>query len=322
MSPAKKAAQVLAASSRVAVGCHVNPDADTVGSALALTWALLDLGKHVEPLCPDPLPANLLFLPGAELIRGAPPGGAFDLGVLVDLEGLDRVARLAPFFEALPHLLTIDHHRPHQEVGDVRFINMRAASTAELVYRVLRAMAVPLDERIATCLLAGLVTDTGGFRFPNTRPQHLALAARLMRAGADISRIAEEVYENRSLAAQRLLGRALSGLQQTKDGHTVWAAISYKDFQETGSLDADTDGIVNHVRAVANAEVGLLFRETRPGRVRVSLRSRGRVDVAHVAQALGGGGHKNASGCSFNTSLEEAVRTTLAEVGKSTDSLP
>ncbi len=321
MKPVEQAAETLRRANKILIGAHVNPDGDALGSALALTWALRAAGKTVEPLCQDPVPDNLHFLPGSDWLRESPTFTDCDLGVLVDLEGLSRLGRLAQIFEQAPHLMTIDHHIPDQAVGDVRFIDPEAASTSELIYAVLREFGATIDKNVATCLLTGLVTDTGGFKFPNTKPRHLVLAGRLMRAGANLTTIFEEAYEKRSFGAQQLLGRALSGLQRSKDGHVVWAVIRHADFRDTGSADEDTDGIVNHVRAVESSEVGVLFRETMPGRVRVSLRGRGRVNVASIAKAFGGGGHANAAGCSFTMDVDEAVRQTLAEVEKWTASL-
>lgn len=312
----KEAASAILDARRIRIGTHVNPDGDTLGSGLALALALRRLRKKVEILCQDPVPVNLTFLPGSELVRPDTTIRTPDLGVLVDLEGLSRVGKLQPLFEGLERVVTIDHHIPEKMVGDVRVIEPDAASTSELVYRVLRQMGVEIDGRIATCLLTGLVTDTGGFRFAATRPKHLELAAKLMRDGADISRIYEEAYENRSFGAQRLLGRALAALKHSKDGRVVWTSIRCTDFKETGSADEDTDGIVNHVRMVTGADVGLLFRETRRGRVRVSLRSRADVNVAEIAKRMGGGGHKNAAGCSFESPLEPAIKKVLAEVKK------
>lgn len=300
---------------RIVIGTHLHPDGDALGSALGLTWALRALGKTVEPLCQDTVPANLRFLPGAEFMRVEPTLPAVDLAVIVDLETISRLGRLAPFFAGMDRKVTIDHHVPDKALGDIRLVDEHAASTAELVYRVVRALEVEITPNIATCLLTGLVTDTGGFRFAATRPRHLVLASRLMRAGADICMINEEAYENRSLAAQKLLGRALSNLVASEDGLIVWSTLGTDDFAATGALEEDTEGIVNQVRMVSGALVAALFREHKPGKIRVSLRSRGDIDVAEMARALGGGGHKNAAGISYDSgTLEEAVAKTVDEV--------
>ncbi|MEP0765748.1 MAG: bifunctional oligoribonuclease/PAP phosphatase NrnA [Fimbriimonadia bacterium] len=321
MNTPTDAAEVLRGAQRIAIGCHVNPDGDTMGSALALSFALDALGKTTILLCHDAVPDNLRFLPASERFGNDPEGFEADLGLLVDLEGMGRLGQLAGYFSSLPRLVTIDHHQPQDAVGDVRVIDTSAASTSEIAYRVILEMDVPFTVDMATALLTGLITDTGGFRFPNTRPDHLELAAKWVRTGASLTSIFEHAYENRSFSAQQLMGRALAGLQRSADGQTVWSALALRDFEETGCTDADTDGIVNHLRAIQDAEVAVLFREARPGKVRVSLRSKGQMDVAAIAHKLGGGGHRNAAGCSFDGSLDNAVKTTLAEVAKWTGSL-
>ena len=320
MNTPADAASTLQQAQRVAIGCHVNPDGDTMGSALALSFALESAGKTTLLLCQDAVPDNLRFLPASDRFRSDPEGFQADLGLLVDLEGLGRLGRLADYFRSLPRLVTVDHHEPQDELGDVRVIDTSAASTAELAYRVIVELGVPFSLDMATALLTGLVTDTGGFRFPNTRPEDLELAARWARSGANLTSIFEHAYERRSFSAQRLMGRALAGLQRSADGQTVWAALALNDFIETGCTDADTDGIVNHLRAIQDAEVAVLFRESRPGMIRISLRSKGRMDVAAIAHKLGGGGHRNAAGCSLGGSLHDAVNATLAEVAKCTAS--
>ncbi|GMV35843.1 MAG: phosphoesterase [Fimbriimonadales bacterium] len=320
MNAPADAAAALREAQRIAIGCHVNPDGDTMGSALALSFALQSLGKESCLLCQDAVPDNLQFLPGSERFRSDPGGFQADLGLLVDLEGMGRLGRLADYFASLPRLVTVDHHQPQDGVGDIRVIDTSAASTAEIAYRVIVELGPHSSAEMATALLTGLVTDTGGFRFPNTRPEHLELAAHWARSGANLASIFEHAYENRSFAAQQLMGRALAGLQRSPDGRSVWAALAYRDFEETGCTDAETEGIVYHLRAIRDAEVAVLFRESRPGRIRVSLRSRGQVDVAAIAHKLGGGGHRNAAGCSFEGSLDDAVKTTLAEVSAWTDS--
>lgn len=320
MNAAVDAAAALRQVGRIAIGCHVNPDGDTMGSALALAFALQALGKATLLLCQDSVPDNLRFLPQSNAFRDDPGGFQADLGLLVDLEGMGRLGRLDDYFASLPLLVTVDHHQPQDAAGHVRVIDTTAASTAEIAYRVIVELGVPLSVEMATALLTGLITDTGGFRFPNTRPDHLELAAQWARTGANLASIFEHAYENRSFAAQQLMGRALAGLQRSPDGQSVWSALAHRDFEETGCTDADTDGIVNHLRAIQDAEVAVLFRESRPGKVRISLRSKGQVDVSAIAHRLGGGGHRNAAGCSIDGSLDDAVKTTLTEVAKWTAS--
>ena len=161
--------------------------------------------------------------------------------------------------------------------------------------------------------MAGIITDTGSFRFLNVTPHTFALAARLQRLGAQPAEIAELVFENRSFASLKLLGRALDSLQTTPDGRIAWARVTAADYEQLHAEDAETEGIVSHVRSVKGAQVGILFREVPGRKVRISLRARDGVDVSQVAAAFDGGGHKLAAGCSLALPLEEAEKVVLAE---------
>jgi len=211
-------------------------------------------------------------------------------------------------------ILQIDHHVPHEPFADLRLVDTQAAATAEIVYRMLRSMRHPISREVAVCLLTGLVTDTFSFKFPNTTPRSLRIAAQLKKCGADISEINEHVFETRTFSAVKLLGLALSTLQSTPDGKIAWVAISPEIFQRSGATDEETEGIVNYVRSIHGVEVAFLMREVRDKRVRVSLRSRGTVDVAAIARLFDGGGHENAAGCTLEMPLAHAERTLLAEV--------
>jgi len=164
--------------------------------------------------------------------------------------------------------------------------------------------------------MTGLVSDTGGFKFANTSPRTFRVAARLAELGADASFIAREIYESRSLTSMKLLGRALDSLRTDQAGQVVWATITRRDLDELGASDADTDSVVNYVGQVKGPRVAVLFREVKPDSIRISLRSRGGVDVNQVARAFGGGGHAAAAGCTIASSLDDARKKLLDEVTK------
>ena len=274
-------------------------------SASAL--ALIPLGKEIVCLSEDGVPEILKFLPGAELIRQMTDLPVFDLALVVDSGDLPRVGKtVQPLIGRAKQVVDIDHHAATGAFGDIRVLDARAASTAEIVYALLLALQTPITPEIATCLFTGIITDTGSFRFQNVTPNTLQVAAALLEAGAPPAFISENVFENRTFAATRLLGHALSSLRQSPDGKIIWAHITAKDFAELGATDQDTEGIVSYVRGVRDAEVGLLFREMAQGGIRVSLRARETVNVAEVAETFGGGGHRMASGCTVNLPLAEA----------------
>ncbi len=313
--PLADAAHAIAGAQSVVLACHVNPDGDALGSMLGLGLALAVLGKSVVCLSEDGVPDILRFLPGAGMISRTTDVPAFDLALVVDSGELARVGEtILPLVARARRVVDIDHHVTAGAFGDIRVLNARAASTAEIVYALLGTLGAAITPDIATCLFTGIITDTGSFRFQNVTPNTLQVAAALLEAGAPPAYISEHVFENRTFAATRLLGLALSSLTQTPDGRIVWANITGENFRATGATDQDTEGVVSYVRGVRGADVGILFREMEGGAVRASLRSREGVNVAEVAARFGGGGHRMASGCTVSLPLPEAEHAVLDAV--------
>jgi phosphoesterase RecJ-like protein len=303
----------------IALACHVNPDGDALGSLLALGIALKANypNKAITLLSHDGVPEIYEFLPGSGQVLSESPILCYDLAIALDSGDPERTGeRIFPIFAASTVRMDIDHHIGEGEFGDVRLLDTKAAATAEIVYDLITHLGTPITTDIATCLLTGVITDTGSFRFMNVTPRTLRTAASLIEAGASPSLIAERVFDNRTFAATKLLGRTLSSLQSDLDGRIMYAAIRYSDFIETGSADQDTEGFINLVRSIRSSEVALLFRESEEGNVRISLRSCDKVNVSEVAQQFGGGGHRMASGCSFRGSLQDAEAALLAAVRK------
>lgn len=297
----------LRSSKGVLVGTHVQPDGDAVGSALAASLWLDSLGVPNQPVCHHAPPPYLQFLPGIDRLAQAPSIEA-DTGLVLDLESLVRLGSLQEAFAALPRMALVDHHLPHERPGDLRVVSTSAPATASILMDLIDAGEPGLTPEIATCLATGIVTDTGSFRFPNTTPHSLHQAARLLEAGADLAQIASEVYLNKDDAAVRLLGLALARVRTSASGRLAWATIPPQLFAEAGAEEFHTEGIVNEILSMRSVEAAFLLREARPGKVRASLRSKGRLDVAAIAQMFGGGGHRAAAGASFEEPLESAER--------------
>ncbi len=219
LQPLSEAAAAIRESRSIVLACHVNPDGDALGSLLGLALALIPLGKDVVCLSEDGVPDILRFLPGSELIRQTTDSAAFDLALVVDSGELSRVgSQVQPIVSRARRIVDIDHHVTAGAFGDIRVLDAGAASTAEIVYALLQTLAVPITTDIATCLFTGVITDTGSFRFQNVTPNTLRVAAELLEAGAPPAYISENVFDNRTFAATRLLGHALSALSQTPDG--------------------------------------------------------------------------------------------------------
>lgn len=315
----KRAVEAVCAADRIVVASHLNPDGDALGSILALMHVLRGLGKDVVPLSTDGVPDIYSWLPGAEFVQQSTERRNFDVAIVCDAGVLERVGRSQiDTLRSAPVLIDIDHHVPDIPFGDIRIVDAHAAATAELVYSLIRALSVAvgrdlMTRDIAECLMTGLITDTGSFRFMNVTPNTFNLAARLQRHGALPAPIAELVFENRTFASLKLLGRALASLQTTLDGKVAWATVTADDFAELGAADVDTEGIVNHVRSVQGADIGILFREV-PGKdVRISLRGREGADVNRIAAVFGGGGHRLAAGCSIGAPLADVVGLVISE---------
>lgn len=296
----------LLGAKRVLVGTHLNPDGDALGSALAFSLWLDSLGVSNEVLNHHEAPRNLRFLPGIDRVHKEPSEPA-DFGVVLDLDATHRLGSAQPYFEALPFAL-IDHHIPHESPGEIRIIHTDAAATALIVARMLMDNGETISSEMATCLYTGIVTDTGSFRFRNTSSEALSTAAQLLERGADFVTVSEHVFQSRRLSSARLLGRLFDGMRLESDDRLAWGTVSQSDFNHAGANDDDTEGFVNELLAIDTVQVAALLRETKPDVVRCSIRSRGTVDVAEAVRIFGGGGHRNAAGCSFDLPLAEAQR--------------
>lgn len=303
-----EALEALRTAQNIVIACHINPDGDTIGSMLALGLGLEQLGKHPVLLSSDGIPPTLEFLPHLKKITRETSARDFDLAVVVDAGEMARVGKSRPAVESAPRLLDIDHHITPGPFGTINLLDAQAAATGEIIYDVLIHLGVELTQDIAQCLLCALLTDTGSFRYMNVTPRTMELAGALIEKGGSPNEIAEAVFENRTYAMQRLLGRAMESLQRSADGRIVWSHVTLADFAEFGAADAETEGIISAVRAVRGSEVAMLFREMPSGKLRVSLRAREPHDVAAVAQMFGGGGHRLAAGCTMEGPLADAER--------------
>ena len=312
----KRAIELIRSSKRVYIGTHIRPDGDALGSMLGLALALEECGKRTAALCAFPAPDSYRFLPAHERVSSRPPDWPADLGIVVDCDGISRLGDLQEAFAGLPHLIDIDHHSTDQSFGEVSLVHPSAAATAEIVYTLLCRLGAAIDADIATCLYTGILADTGRFSHANTSAASLAIAAKLVRAGARPHHVARKLYEERSLEATHLLGLALSRLSRDHDGEVVSAILTRADFVETGADGADTEGIIDHLRAIGGPQIALLLVETEDDCVRVSLRSDGRVDVSAIAYAFGGGGHAGAAGCTLPGNARAAKSAMLAEIRK------
>jgi phosphoesterase RecJ-like protein len=313
-------AEAAAAGATVVLSGHVQPDADALGSMLALAEGLRRRGARVVATFPEPftLPESLGWLPGAEqLVPPAMVPPVVDLFVSLDAASTGRLGGLAPLLDSAARSLVVDHHASNPGFGQVRLVDPQAAATVVLVADLLDGLGVELDRSLATCLYAGLAADTGSFRFGNTAPGTHELAARLLRTGIDHAAISQRLFDTAPFGWLGLLsavtGRAV--LEPDVGAGVVWTWSTTAEARAHG-LEADQlEALVDVVRATAEADVACVVKGQDDGSWVVSMRSRGATDLSRVALSLGGGGHRAAAGYSSWGSLEDTVaqlRTALS----------
>lgn len=295
------------------IGTHQSPDGDALGSSLAFCLYLEQVGKPFEFLCSDPPPQHLAFLPGLNLLRTEPSSTEFDYGVVLDVPTLSRIGRVRESFEKLSHLAIIDHHVRLDQPVEVLLLDESASATAVVVARYLKAIGAKITPDIATCLLTGIITDTGSFRFRNVNSECLSLASELMEAGGDFFGINESIFQSRPLSSASLQAKLLTRIQYECDERIAWSFLTFQDFEESGASDAQTEGFANELLSLQPVEIAAFIRESSPGRIKVSLRSRNGIDVSAAARDFGGGGHLAAAGCTFSDATLSSAAHQLIE---------
>ncbi|HHU67807.1 bifunctional oligoribonuclease/PAP phosphatase NrnA [Corynebacterium sp.] len=312
-SYAEAAAAVTAARSVAVVG-HVRPDADAIGSVCATVGALRQLGKEAVGLIGQtwPYAENLRTIPGAEEVQLVEELPDVDLIITVDCGSIDRTGRLAGAIAArVEDTLVIDHHASNVGFGAVNLLDFTAESTTTILGRLFEELGVELDVPIAHGLYAGLLTDTGSFRWGS--PAMHTYAARLMETGLDVRAIAVDLLDSNSVADLRMIGRALASVEiHEAGGHHLALIVADQDMVRSASLPA-VEGLVDFVRTVEGTDLGAVFKESAPDFWHVSLRSVD-MDVSRLAVALGGGGHIPAAGYSAHGTAQEVTGALLAEL--------
>ena len=276
----------------VLILCHKNPDGDTVGSSAALYHALKGLGKTAALLCSDPIPARYSYMQ-AELFTGQFEPGYI---VAVDVASIQLFGDgVKPYSDKVD--LCIDHHGSNSGYADAMYLDADAAATAEIIYQLLEAMQVPITPVIADCLYTGLSTDTGCFRYSNTTPSALRMAADLAELGLELHELNYRLFMLKSRARMMLEARVVNDAHFYKDGKIAVAVVTQELRRELHAEEDDMDDIGTLMRCIEGVEVGVLMKETPQGAYKVSFRSAQHINVSEVAQEFGGGGHRRASGC-------------------------
>jgi phosphoesterase RecJ-like protein len=296
---------------------HENPDGDALGSLLGMHWILRQLGKDsLMYLSPDefPLPYEYRDMESSEIVGRPPDDMEERVAVFLDCGNIDRMPVDFLQREGI-HILNIDHHHDNTRFGTANLVDAQASCTAELVWRLSKELGAELTCQIAGALYVGLITDTGRFMYENTTPDAHLMAAELIEAGVEPHRVYSRIYESLPFARILLLQRALASVRRFDDGTITMLHLTIEDFDETGALENDSEGIIDHARAIEGTAVAVLVRDLtgeRAGKRKLSLRATdSRVDVSEIARAFGGGGHRQAAGATTELDLDalaDAIR--------------
>jgi len=300
---------------------HLRPDGDCVGSQLGLTQALRNEGKTVVCWNEDEMPQKYEFLDPERIFERPKPGMQFDCVIATDAASFERLGRVGECITDRKMFINIDHHESNTRYADLNWVSAREPSTGELIFRLLKIAKWPITKPIADCLFTAVSTDTGSFQYPSTRPGTYHVAGELVRKGANLARICDEVYQSYPLSRARLLRHVYSHFRLTHHNQIAYFWLKKADFARTGASSADAEGLIDHIRAIAPVEIACVFEEIEPELTRVSLRSKTqKVNVNEIAAQFGGGGHPAAAGARIEGRPLSAQRRVISALKKALNS--
>ena len=296
--------ELIEAKGKFAITSHRRPDGDSLGSSLGLYWLLRALNKDVEVIMRDPAPNAYQQLPGAANVRVTPAvDDSYDAVFVIECSDVTR-----PGLDDLEKqfVVNIDHHATTALFGKINWLDSTASAVGEMIYNLCKATGVRVTKEIAECVYTALITDTGSFHFSNTTERTFKVASELLRTGVKPAKAAEAVFASYPWSRIQLMGAVLSTARRDSTGRVALLRHSLEMQAAAQSSDEDADGFVNYPLTVGEVEAVAMLRESEPGVYRTSLRSKGEVNVAKVAEKFGGGGHRNAAGCTLRGTWEEA----------------
>lgn len=291
---------------------HENPDGDAIGSGLALYNALKNMGKNPDIIIPE-YPRVFEFLPNANEIKKESSIEKYDLAISVDCATIKMLNGFANYFENAKVRVSIDHHSTNTMFGDLNYVSPEAPACAQILIVVLEYFKVEVTKEIGTCILTGIITDTGGFKYSSVTAETFEFVAGLLNKGINVSKIYKKVLQTKTRANFELSKRAMDRLEFFEDGKIAFTYITLQDQENVNAENGDHEGIVEIGRDVEGVEVSIFVRETDTG-CKISMRSNEYVNVSDVCILLGGGGHIHAAGCSLQCSIEQAKEKLLRQV--------
>ena len=308
-------------SQTICVVGHVRPDGDCIGSQLGLALALQNQDKKVVCWNQDPLPAKLAFLDTQKVYQPPRAGRKFGCVIATDCASFERLGQAGEHIKNRKLFINIDHHASNTRYADLNWVSAKQPSTGELIFRLLESANWAVTPPIADCLFAAVSTDTGSFQYPTTRPATFKVASKLVERGADLAKVCHEVYQSYPLSRVRLLKHVYNHFHLTHEDRTAYFWLKPADYARTGARPDDSEGLIDHLRAIQPVVVACLFEEIDPGLIRISLRSKSeRVDVNLIATRFGGGGHSAAAGARLPGKPLSIQRQVLAAIKKALNS--
>jgi phosphoesterase RecJ-like protein len=312
----------LRAHQRFVVLSHVRPDGDALGSQLALALSLQKMGKEAKAWNEEGMLEKYSCLPRSEMLVQPPSEPEdFDVAIALDTATQNRLGTAAQAVRHAKLWINIDHHGSNPRYGDLVYVDPDSPSTAQILFELMKSEQLPMDRAIAENLFAAISTDTGSFQYPNTSARTFEIAAELVRAGINVGRLSQQLYESFPRRRIELLRSVLDTMQFEADGKIAYFSLSLKVAREIGAIPEDNEGLIDHLRAVQGVIVAVFFEELTDGKVRVSIRSKSEAaDVSAVCLKFGGGGHKLAAGARVPGTLAEVEQRVLKEVRDLVDS--
>lgn len=297
---------------KIVILTHENPDGDAIGSSLGMYIALRKMEKEPDIIIPE-LPRVYNFLPEIENVKKEGQKEPYDLAIALDCATIKMLNGWANYFEDAKVKVTIDHHGTNTMYGDYNYVNPDAPACAQTLISIIQYFGVEIDKKIGTCLLTGIITDTGGFQYQSTTPETFEFAAELLQTGVNVSDIYKRVMNTMTKANFELRKRAIERMEFFKEGKIAFTYVTKEDIEEANAETGDFEGIVEEGRNIEGVEVSIFLRETQKG-FKVSLRSNDYVNVSDVCLLFGGGGHIHAAGCTIAQSLEQVKEKIVNEV--------
>lgn len=310
----------IRASKNICIVGHVRPDGDCIGSQLALSLALKSEGKKVTCWNEDSVPDKLAFLDPDHLLQKPKRGLKFDCVIATDCASFERLGKCGPAIAERNIFINIDHHASNTRYGDINWVSAREASSGELIFKLLKAASWPITPNIADCLFTAVSTDTGSFQYATTKPMTYNTAGELVKRGADIAKICDEVYQSYPMSRVRLLKHLYNKFRLTHEDQIAYLWLKKKDFSRTGADTSESEGLIDHIRDMEPVEVACVFEEMESKLTRISLRSKSdKVNVSDIASMFGGGGHKAAAGARIPGSPLSVQRRVIGAIKKALD---